>query len=678
MHSVFKFPASRCLPGKSVAVACMLLLGASGHISFCRASPDAPVPPDSVAGNLIQFNDNGAWTWYSDGRSVIDRAREILVVGSDASRAGVGGPPREGDVEAVVYDLRTGFWRRFTLKAGASNPGSFYADDHNTPGLWIRPDGKYFAAYAGHNTETKSYWRNFDGTNWSPEQVFDWTTIPGGTDFKATYSNPHYLSAEDRAYNFVRANAHGSPNLLISADHGDTWSFGGQLISPLTNLNIGYVSGYFKYCDNGVDRIDFIGTETHPRDSSTSLYHGYIKNGKSRQSDGTVVDENIFDQAAPAITRFTLVFTNGTVYPPGQTNFRCWNDAIQSYPGGIVQAIFSTRINNDIRGNDKNIDPKHAFFFGRFDGARWSTTYLCQAGRKLYSSEADYVGLGCLNPNDPNTIYISTTFDPRAVQMGVADTNQSASQCHEIWKGVSADHGASFTWTPVTQNSTHDNLRLIVPAWDSNNTALIWFRGTYTSAQVFDAAPVGLIERRSETPSRMTYVDATTTNTTLATGEPLITGVETGRWHLRTGLFNGGSLLASSDGSGEDAPMIQTTVQVPTPATYDVWVNFWGDEAKNSDWRIVAGLSTNQLQIFRQMACKTVRPGDHASTLVLANGSTNFLYQAYLGRIAVANDNIIRVLVDNSAIPTGTTGPLAGSTVRTWYDGISYARVSSH
>jgi hypothetical protein len=635
-----------------------------------------PAPPDIVSGNLMQFNDNGAWTWYCDERSVVDATRGNLIIGSDASKAGVGGTPREGNVETVIYNLATGGWQRFTLKEGASDPSAFYADDHNTPGLLVRPDGKYLAWYSGHNTETKSYWRNYDGTNWSDEQTFDWTTLPGGTDFNATYSNPHFLLSEGRAYNLVRENGHGSPNILVSTDNGDTWSFGGQLMAPLTNINIGYVSGYFKYCDNGVDRIDFIGTETHPRDSSTSMYHGYMKSGQSFRSDGTPVDSNIFDQAAPVITQFTAIFTNGTISPPGQTNYRCWNDDVQSYPDGTVQTIISTRINDDTQGNDANINPDHAFFFCRYDGVKWSSTYLCQAGYKLYSSEADYVGLGCLSPNDPNTIFISTAFDPRVVQPGLRDTNQPSSVFHEIWKGVTTNHGATFTWTPVTRNSTHDNLRPIVPAWDRNHFVLLWFRVTYSAAQTFDAAPVGLVDRRTEPPMPMTFVDATTNNTTLATGAALVPGAGTGQWHLRTGDFNSGSVLASADITGEDAPTLTTIVSVPGAGSYDVWVNFWGAGATNADWRIMAGLSTNQMQIFRQMACKTVVPGDHNSSLVLTNNGTNFLYQAYLGRAIASSSNTVTAFVDDNAIQTGTTAPLIGDSVRTWYDGLSYAKVN--
>jgi hypothetical protein len=648
----------------------------SGASGTPPAAPTLALPTDLVIGNLIQFNDNGNWTWYCDERSVIDAARGNLIVGSDASPAGMGGSARSGDVETVIYSVTNGSRQRFTLKDGASDPSAFYADDHNTPGLLVRPDGKYLAWYCAHNTERTNYWRNFDGTSWTQEQVFDWNMLPSGTDFNATYSNPHYLSAEDRTYNFVRENDHGSPNILISADHGDTWTFAGQLTASLTNINVGYVSGYFKYSDNGVDRIDFIGTETHPRDSSTSMYHGYVKNGKSFKSDGTLVDANIFDQNAPVITQFTQIFTNGTVSPPGQTNYRCWNDDVQVYPDGTVQAIIATRINNDTQGNDSNISPNHAFFFCRFDGTNWSANYLCQAGTKLYSSEADYIGLGSLHPNDPNTIFISTKFDPRAVQPGLPDTNQPYSTFHEIWKGTTTNHGANFSWIPITQNSLRDNLRPIVPSWDENDTALLWFRCTYNTAQSIDGAPVGLIERRAEAPGLKTYVDADASNTTLADGSPLVTGNGTGQWHLRSATGNGASLLASADVVAEDAPMLKTTAAVPSPGSYDVWVNFWGSPFPGADWRISAGLATNQMQTYRQMACKSVQAAEYTSPPVVTNSATNFLYQAYVGRVSASSSNTISVFVDDNPVAVATIGTLAANTNRTWYDGISYAPVA--
>ncbi|HQL54681.1 MAG TPA: hypothetical protein PLQ87_08225, partial [Phycisphaerae bacterium] len=97
----------------------------------------------------------------------------------------------------------------------------------------------------------------------------------------------------------------------------------------------------------------------------------------------------------------------------------------------------------------------------------------------------DYTGLGALHPNDPNTIYLSTTTDPRD------DTTQLAK--HEIWRGTTCDEGASFEWTPITENSPQDNLRPVVPSWESDRTALLWMRGTYNSASTHSTDIVGVI-----------------------------------------------------------------------------------------------------------------------------------------------------------------------------------------
>ena len=60
------------------------------------APPMLSLPPDIVAGNLVQFNDNGNWTWYSDERSIVDKAGEKIIVGSDGNGAGMGGTTRDG------------------------------------------------------------------------------------------------------------------------------------------------------------------------------------------------------------------------------------------------------------------------------------------------------------------------------------------------------------------------------------------------------------------------------------------------------------------------------------------------------------------------------------------------------------------------------------------------------
>jgi hypothetical protein len=177
----------------------------------------------------------------------------------------------------------------------------------------------------------------------------------------------------------------------------------------------------------------------------------------------------------------------------------------------------------------------------------------------------------------------------------------------------------------------------------------------------------------------MTYVDATSANTTFSDGSELTTtgpgtsaGAADGQWHTRTGLGNGNAVFTSAEATGENAP----TLTLPAAGTYDLCVNFWGKPG--ADWRIKAGFATNQMAVLRQMACKQVQAGDHTAALELTNTIENaYLYQGCVGRVTVASNSTVSMFVDDEAIATGTTSTLAGNTTRTWYDGVSYAKIGA-
>jgi hypothetical protein len=236
---------------------------------------------------------------------------------------------------------------------------------------------------------------------------------------------------------------------------------------------------------------------------------------------------------------------------------------------------------------------------------------------------------------------------------------------------------------PITWKSTRDNFRPIVPAWDNNHTALLWLRGTYNSAQSFDAAIVGVLDYELLPQRPMFYVDANQSNTTLSNDSPLVTtgpdvnmGADDNQWHQRTGFGNGGSLFTSSEsGNGEDAPVIKTRVSLPqaigTIGYYDIWINFWANPT--ADWRIKAGLSADNMKVYRSMACKQVDSNAHDPDVILTGSGNTFLYQAYLGRAQVYGAAIVNVYIDDYAIQTGTSSTSIGDVARTWYDGISCA-----
>jgi hypothetical protein len=106
----------------------------------------------------------------------------------------------------------------------------------------------------------------------------------------------------------------------------------------------------------------------------------------------------------------------------------------------------------------------------------------------LWNYEEDYVGGAAVDPQDPNTVYISTPIDPRQ-GMPLAK--------HEIFKGVTSDSGKTWSWEPITFGSSVDNLRPVVPQWNSDRVAILWCRGIVRSSQNYNTRIVGIIERRN-------------------------------------------------------------------------------------------------------------------------------------------------------------------------------------
>jgi len=166
--------------------------------SFCQSN--------WVDGTLIEFNNNSAWSWFQDERAVVDTVKQKLIIGSAAH----GGP-----VDVVIYDINQ---RNVESKTTIGNLSS---DDHNTPGLLIQlGSGDYIAMFCDHYDKYNSRYSIYNGQSWSSEKRFDWTTIPGGTDYTIAYSNLYYLSSDNYStralikYVFTKNN-NRSPSLLF-------------------------------------------------------------------------------------------------------------------------------------------------------------------------------------------------------------------------------------------------------------------------------------------------------------------------------------------------------------------------------------------------------------------------------------------------------------------------------
>jgi hypothetical protein len=691
----------------------------------------AAAAADRVNGNLINFDNDGFWSWFMDERVIVDPTNGKILIGSNSTspvRYPTGRPT--GSVDVFTYDIATGDRSKFQL----SDIGE---DDHNAPGLIILPNGKYLAMYSNHgNTGAGDYLSRYrisvnphDSSSWTAETSFDWQTVTGWNtapqaNNRVSYHNLYYLSADDnnngRLYNFSRG-THQSANALIFNEGTNTWSWGGQLTESATG---GYSTGYVKYASNEVDRIYFMSTETHPRNFNNSIYTGYISDGQTYDMDGNLIDANLFDNddtggagAVPDISQFTKIF-QADPDEPGDTPLysSAWTVDLNVGPDGNPYGLFTTRWkDDDPLGNgspygdnekDNNGFYHHTLFYARYDGADWHVNPIAKMGQLLHLSEEDYTGLGSINPNDPNTIYISTPLDPRtAVDPPLTPGGPSASPSptdffwtptyqvldgpHEIYKGVTADGGQTWTWTPITENSTGDNLRPIVPTWDADHTAVVWFRGgPYTRAFDSDSAVVGIIERNDEELGLVHYVDASTSNTTRSTGAAIgatgPNGNEAGAtatdnlWHWRTGTGNNSDVLASgatNTTTTENAPTLRTTLSGLADGIYDVFAYFWANPGQ--DWRLQAGFAANDLSLFRDNGAQQAEslqfdPMD--PTVALTAASSSALYRAYVGRKEVLGGTAIEIFIDDFVTSTGFGGTAGAN--RTWYDGVGYALIS--
>jgi len=48
----------------------------------------------------------------------------------------------------------------------------------------------------------------------------------------------------------------------------------------------------------------------------------------------------------------------------------------------------------------------------------------------------------------------------------------------------------------MTEHSTADNIRPVVPIWRSDQRIVLWLRGAYRAYTNYDLAVVGIVERR--------------------------------------------------------------------------------------------------------------------------------------------------------------------------------------
>ena len=429
---------------------------------------------------ILTFNDDGAWSWFQDERAIVHAG--TLIIGSVAG--GAKDASRSGDIELTLYDLNSGRTQSVELHHRLASARDVY-DDHNSPALLARPDGRVVAVYSKHGPENRFYCRISEapGTprQWAPAREY----VPSEPS-RITYSNLHWLAAENggkgRLYNFFRGldNSY-KPSYAWSDDGGETWQTGGIVIDVPGKIRH---RPYVKYASNGQDTVHLFYTEGHPRDYDNSAYNVVYRNGVLHRSNMAAIRPLRQGLREPA---------EGTRIFAGAPEKVALVSDIHLDDQGRPYAAYSVQMNSqDLPPGKAGDDLRYRY--ARWDGQRWVDNEIAYAGSRLYAGEDDYSGNIALDPHDKDTVFISANVEPETGKPLLSA--RDGKRHYEIFRGSTRDGGATFRWTALTRNSTADHIRPVVPVWGSNRRVVLWLRGTYRTYTNYDLAVVGIVEPR--------------------------------------------------------------------------------------------------------------------------------------------------------------------------------------
>lgn len=299
--------------------------------------PETPVPEDGE----IAVVEDGVWTWFNDERAVWHN--EKLYIGY---------VKRNGRVAVTQYDPDTGQSYESELSTVTE------VDDHNNPSLHALTNGKLLVTYARHSEDTYFYYRTSNVTE--PQSLADWgAEQTHGSGARHSYANTYTMSEEGyKLYTFTRAIG-WNPNWTVSTDGGATWSSLQELVRNGGNSTRPYV----RYTGNGVDAVDFIYTDGHPRNENNSVYHARIKGGNVLRTDGSVIKSLadtplLHDAATPERGTTVYQYSSAAQSDPDLwiPNGRAWVWDIQYQKNGDPVIAFTVQVDLATGGFDWTSD----------------------------------------------------------------------------------------------------------------------------------------------------------------------------------------------------------------------------------------------------------------------------------------------------------------------------------
>ncbi len=395
----------------------------------------------SIKNSIYTFTDDGAWCWFSNPRAIYYSENEIIT----------GWVKKDGSIEVASLNLDTE-----EKKVNNIFP-KLEVDDHDNPAFTVLPEGNIFTMFAWHSTKKGViYNATTNGANinsFGENVVFKPKTdellkrFPRET---CTYANPYYLEDENKLFVFGRWIGF-KPNLIISSDNGKTWDEQQVVISsePFDPNNRPYVN----YYSDGKSKIHLIFTDGHPRNEErNSVYYCYYEKGAFWKVDGTKIC-NLSELP------FTVKDAS-LVYKPTETSGRAWiADVVVKENKPVI--LYSR--------HPEETDHRYHYASYNSETDSWEDYEICKAGswfpqtqENKVEREPHYMGNLTLHPVNPDIVYLSRQINNR----------------FEIEKFETNNKGKTWKITPITSNSSYDNVRPYVPRNQPKDakTVVLWMQ----------------------------------------------------------------------------------------------------------------------------------------------------------------------------------------------------------
>ncbi len=403
------------------------LVVSDGLVFSVLPSVLAFVPDTSV----LVASGGAGWVWFVDAKAIYHNGKTYWTYIDTSANYTVG---------QYVHSTKV-----VTLTV-LTNAGTY--DDHQVPAIMVRASDSRLLAFYGNPAFSNCYIQ----ISTNPDDATAWgsatnimPSIGAGTRY---YHRPLQLIGETNTPIYLwLSSTDGSGLAKIlgyskSTDGGATWGAYVPIYYPANWV-------YEKVSASGGNRFDFAVTDNHPYLGVTSIYHFYYLGGSYYKSDGTLITATQpFDQTA-----LTKIYD-------GTTN-RAWIwdvciDPVTGFPV-VVYAVFVTTSD-------------HRYYYGRWTGTAWVNTQICTAGGTISANlvpdpgEVYYSGGIYLDHANPSIVYCS---------------RQAGASPHELWKGVTFDHGATWNLTALTSGSTGKQLRPVCIYNHAPDLKVLWISGTY-------------------------------------------------------------------------------------------------------------------------------------------------------------------------------------------------------